>query len=184
MMSIEAVRQILAAMNSPFQETVLKAAKATSLKVVELEKVQRVLGGEQPSQEEVTIGPADRGGTSDPMEIEETKSDPVGMEETTRIIDRRRRLHPGRKGDNSGPARPPVKDVIIGAREVIIVSPTFKLVFLSVVSLTVLSGFGATAMAFAADGAHVNQQAVFDTMNTTWKLGLGAIFGLLGGKAA
>lgn len=65
---------------------------------------------------------------------------------------------------------------------IILVSPVFKLVFITVVILTVASGLGATIMAFAADSSHANQQAIFETMGTTWKLGLGAIFGLLGGK--
>jgi hypothetical protein len=66
----------------------------------------------------------------------------------------------------------------------IIVSPTFKLIFLTVVVLTVASAIVATAIAFATNNSQPNQQAVFDSMNTAWQLGLGAIFGLLGGKAA
>jgi hypothetical protein len=66
----------------------------------------------------------------------------------------------------------------------IFVSPTFKLVFLTAVALTVLSGTIAVLTAFFANGVQPNQQAVFESMNTAWKLGLGAIFGLLGGKAA
>jgi len=65
---------------------------------------------------------------------------------------------------------------------VITIQVTFKLVFLSVLFLTVVSGIAAIAMAFAGDVRQQNQQEVFESMNTAWKLGLGAIFGLLGGK--
>jgi hypothetical protein len=60
---------------------------------------------------------------------------------------------------------------------------TFMLVFLTVVLLTTASGAAALVLAFATDAAHPNQQTMFESMNTAWKLGLGAIFGMLGGKA-
>lgn len=73
---------------------------------------------------------------------------------------------------------------VVTQSQQIVVSPVFKLVFLTVVALTVLSGATAVLMAFVGDGVKPNQQAVFESMNTAWKLGLGAIFGLLGGKTA
>ncbi len=67
----------------------------------------------------------------------------------------------------------------------ILVSPGFKLVFLTVLGLTVASAATAGGIAFAAEPAlSANQQSVFETLNLVWKLGTGAIFGLLGGKAA
>lgn len=65
----------------------------------------------------------------------------------------------------------------------IAVPPLFKLVFLSVLGITLLSGFGAGGIAFASDEAlTTNQQTVFEAANFVWKMGVGAIFGLLGGK--
>ena len=64
------------------------------------------------------------------------------------------------------------------------VSPAFKLAFSAVVILTVVSAVGATVIAFTAgDPLPPNQQAIFETFNTAWKMGFGAIVGLLGGKA-
>lgn len=65
----------------------------------------------------------------------------------------------------------------------VIVSPTFKLIFLAVIGLTLFCGVAAIALAMLGDGAGANQQAVFNAMNSGWQLGLGAVFGLLGGKA-
>ena len=67
----------------------------------------------------------------------------------------------------------------------IAVPPLFKLVFLTVLGISILSGLGAAGIAFAADDTlTTNQQTVFEAANTAWKMGVGAIFGLLGGKAA
>ena len=64
------------------------------------------------------------------------------------------------------------------------VAPAFKRAFLAVVILTAASGLGAIAIAFeAGDPLQPNQQAIFETLNTAWKMGFGAIVGLLGGKA-
>lgn len=63
------------------------------------------------------------------------------------------------------------------------VSPAFKLAFSAVVILTAVSAVGATVIAFTAgDPLPPNQQAIFETFNTAWKLGCAAIFGLIGGK--
>ena len=62
------------------------------------------------------------------------------------------------------------------------VPPTFKLVFLAVLVLTALSGLGAIAIAFTADDPLTpNQQIIFEMLNTTWKIGIGAIFGMIQG---
>ena len=63
------------------------------------------------------------------------------------------------------------------------VSPTFKLVIWAVIILTAGSGLGAIAIAFApGDPLTPNQQAIFEMLNTAWKMGFGAIVGLIGGK--
>ncbi|WP_454629464.1 hypothetical protein [Bradyrhizobium cenepequi] len=65
----------------------------------------------------------------------------------------------------------------------IVVSSHFKLVFLSILAITLLSGAVQTAMAFTWLEPTKIQQDVFDAMGFAWKLCLGAIVGLLGGKA-
>jgi hypothetical protein len=63
------------------------------------------------------------------------------------------------------------------------VSPTFKLVCISVLIITGGSGLADVAVAYAWPLPTGNQQAVFDAFNFAWKAGIRAIFGLLGGKA-
>jgi hypothetical protein len=91
-------------------------------------------------------------------------------------------FHPRGHAPPSGRTAAMPKDVVT-PRSDIIVSPTFNLIFIAVVALTIVSGVAATALAFAADGSHANQQSIFEGMNFGWKMGLGAIIGLLGGKA-
>lgn len=61
-------------------------------------------------------------------------------------------------------------------------SPRFKLVFLSVLALTILAAIGAFVHAAWFRSPTPNQQNVFEALEFTWKAGLGAILGLLGGK--
>jgi len=63
-----------------------------------------------------------------------------------------------------------------------VLSPTFKLVFLSVLALTIMSGAATVFFAWVWEEPTRNQQATFDAVSFTWKLGMGAILGLLGGK--
>ena len=88
------------------------------------------------------------------------------------------------KPKDKGAAGPVVigHDVDVTGRE-IIVSPTFKLVFLTLVGLTVLCGVATIALAFWVDPARASLGTAFEAMSSGWKLGLGAVFGLLGGKA-
>ncbi|MET4493468.1 hypothetical protein [Bradyrhizobium sp. LA7.1] len=65
----------------------------------------------------------------------------------------------------------------------IVVSSHFKLVFLSVLAITILSGTVQTAMAFTLPEPKPIQRDVFEAMGFAWKLCLGAIVGLLGGKS-
>jgi hypothetical protein len=67
-------------------------------------------------------------------------------------------------------------------------SPTFKLVFLSVLAITICSMLVACPLAiFQIRGLNMEPgtplSIVFETCITTFKLGFGAMIGLLGGKA-
>ena len=80
---------------------------------------------------------------------------------------------------------PEISDAIkiVAGTQVQSISPTFKLVFFSILILTIASGIGAILIAFLGETpATPNQQTVFDTLNTAWKMGFGAIIGLVGGK--
>lgn len=61
-------------------------------------------------------------------------------------------------------------------------NPAFRLVFYTVVGFTLLSG-GASIWLATQDDLSPQQTRVFETCNTTWNMGIGAIFGLLGSKA-
>lgn len=61
-------------------------------------------------------------------------------------------------------------------------SPRFKLIFATVVGLTVLALVLNVVLALCGDGSE-QVRAVADTCSTTYKLGFGAIVGLLGAKA-
>ena len=65
----------------------------------------------------------------------------------------------------------------------IVLSPAFKLVFLSVLAITVLSGVAQIVMASLWNSPTGLQLDVFSAMGFAWKTGFGAIVGLLGGKA-
>ncbi len=58
----------------------------------------------------------------------------------------------------------------------------FQQVFLTVVFFTLLGGSGSFWLA-TQDNLTPEQTRVFETCNTTWNMGIGAIFGLLGSKA-
>jgi hypothetical protein len=60
--------------------------------------------------------------------------------------------------------------------------PAFQQVFFTVVCFTLLSG-GTSLWLAAKDNLSSQQTRVFETCNTTWNMGIGAIFGLLGSKA-
>jgi hypothetical protein len=64
---------------------------------------------------------------------------------------------------------------------VILTSAKFK-TFFSTVCFTLLSG-GASFWLAAKDNLSPQQIRVFETCNTTWNMGIGAIFGVLGNKA-
>ena len=86
--------------------------------------------------------------------------------------------------ERSGPvgnivlANPPCN----GFAGAIVLSPTFKLIFVAVFAITVLSGVAQIVMAALWDAPTGLQQDVFSAMGFAWKAGFGAIVGLLGGK--
>lgn len=62
------------------------------------------------------------------------------------------------------------------------ITPTFQQVFFTVVSLTLLSG-GTSFWLASQHYLTPQQNRVFESCSTTWQMGIGAIFGLLGSKA-
>lgn len=61
-------------------------------------------------------------------------------------------------------------------------TPTFKLVFLSVLGITFACLAVALYLSLHDDGTHKSMQALNDKVLTVFNLGCGAIIGLLGGK--
>ncbi len=61
-------------------------------------------------------------------------------------------------------------------------TPAFQQVFFTAVCFTLLSS-GASFWLAAKHNLSPQQIRVFETCNTTWNMGIGAIFGLLGSKA-
>lgn len=88
------------------------------------------------------------------------------------------------------PDEPPVKnlsgmafDQALKRRPPISLSPKYKFILILVTSLTVGAAIAAAVMAqFWGDHPDAMQQQVFDAMGTAWKMGFGALVGLLGGK--
>jgi hypothetical protein len=60
--------------------------------------------------------------------------------------------------------------------------PQFKWTFITVVVITVLSGIAAIILASVWTHPTPNQQTTFELFAFAWKVGIGAIFGLIGGK--
>jgi hypothetical protein len=75
--------------------------------------------------------------------------------------------------------RPPKKHTV---SRTVVLQANFKLVFLSVLVITVAAIAAAILLAGVWPSPTANQQAVFEGVGFTWKAGVGAIFGLLGGK--
>jgi hypothetical protein len=66
---------------------------------------------------------------------------------------------------------------------VINLSLTFKFIVIADLLLTVLSLCVALGLSFVSEPTP-NQNSLFQTCSTTWKMGVGAFLGLIGGKAA
>jgi len=66
----------------------------------------------------------------------------------------------------------------------ILVSSVFKLVFLSVLSLTILLIIASVSLAVGNNtSTSAEAKDLLKAFNTAWQMGFGAIVGLLGGKA-
>lgn len=63
------------------------------------------------------------------------------------------------------------------------IPPAFQQVFVSVICFTLLSG-GVCVSLGTKDSLSSQQVRIFESCNTTWNMGVGAIFGLLGSKAS
>jgi len=61
-------------------------------------------------------------------------------------------------------------------------TPAFKLIFFSVLGLTVLSLVASFVLVIREQQTEETKRLA-ETCSTTWKLGFGAIVGLIGGKA-
>jgi len=64
-----------------------------------------------------------------------------------------------------------------------ILSRNYKTLILATVAITAGAGLTEVVLAFAWRSPTANQQTAFAAMDFAWKAGIGAIFGLLGGKA-
>lgn len=62
------------------------------------------------------------------------------------------------------------------------VNTRFKLVFFTAVFLTLLSG-GASLKLASQSHLSSHQDRIFEHVTSNWQMGVGAIFGLMGGKA-
>lgn len=62
------------------------------------------------------------------------------------------------------------------------ITSAFQQVFFTVICFTLLSG-GVSLWLASHEYLSPQQTRIFETCNTTWNMGIGAIFGLLGSKA-
>jgi hypothetical protein len=76
---------------------------------------------------------------------------------------------------------PPVNTIEIAADRIVTIAPAFKLVLFIVLALSVLSYVGSVLLALLA---HPTDQTnnLIEAGSTIYKIGCGAIIGLLGGK--
>lgn len=63
------------------------------------------------------------------------------------------------------------------------ITPAFQQVFFTVLFLTLLSG-GISIWMASNENLTPQENRIFENSTSTWQMGVGAIFGLLGGKAA
>ena len=70
----------------------------------------------------------------------------------------------------------------LAGKNQMVLAPSFKMVFITVVMITVLTGAAELFLASVWTNPTRNQQTAFEAMGFAWKSGIGAIFGLLGGK--
>jgi hypothetical protein len=170
--SIEMIGPVLTSMATPLSTTVIKSAKSwlsnkigTTLAISDRSGKVEVRNISKKELEKLAAAASN---SSQPVSVDNSRASAIPGNPPTR---------------RANPAKLDAANVVTQSQQ-IVVSPVFKLVFLTVVALTILSGAIAVVVAFVGKGEQPNQQALFESMNTAWKLGLGAIFCLLGGKAA
>lgn len=81
----------------------------------------------------------------------------------------------------SGERLPPVNTIEIAADRTVTIAPAFKLVLLIVLALSVLSYVGSVLLALLAPPTDQTNNLI-EAGSTIYKIGCGAIIGLLGGK--
>lgn len=69
----------------------------------------------------------------------------------------------------------------LGPKKVVL-APAFNMVFITIALITVVSGIGHVFLADIWTAPTPNQQSAFEAIGFAWKAGIGALFGLLGGK--
>ncbi len=74
-------------------------------------------------------------------------------------------------------------EAAVAASKAATLTPFFKLVFLTVLGLTVLSIGIDLFLVMAVSNPTEQAKSLIETCSTTWKMGFGAIVGLIGGKA-
>ncbi|MBE9003361.1 hypothetical protein IQ274_35705 [Nostoc sp. LEGE 12447] len=62
------------------------------------------------------------------------------------------------------------------------ITQAFQQIFFTVFFLTLLSG-GTSLWLASKDNLSPQQNRIFENLTTTWQMGIGAIFGVLGSKA-
>jgi hypothetical protein len=108
--------------------------------------------------------------------------------QTTEIVDLVEASFPREAADKYTPikasedARNKTKETLRKNTRYVVVAPTFKLVFLTVTVVTVVCGAMEVVLATLWEHPTANQQSAFEAIGFAWKAGIGAIFGLLGGK--
>lgn len=70
-----------------------------------------------------------------------------------------------------------------GGGNPLVLTPVFKMVFLSILGLTILSAGTGIALAIFVASPSAELRGWNETCSTAFKLGFGAIVGLIGGKA-
>jgi hypothetical protein len=74
--------------------------------------------------------------------------------------------------------------VAVTTLEMLPMNENFRLVFGAVLSVTLLCGVAAIAMSMLGDGSLAPaQQSILDSMLHVFQVGIGLIFGLLGGRS-
>jgi hypothetical protein len=80
-------------------------------------------------------------------------------------------------------ASTPSHETHIATSQAATLTPFFKLVFLTVLGLTVLSIVIDLFLVMLINNPSDQAKNLIETCSTTWKMGFGAIVGLIGGKA-